>query len=238
MNKEIQQAFSILYYSGKEIKSEKWQAVESPDSMLEVSNLFFTCQIPGSIEILHKETMADLPWSEDHFQERIGGEPLNPGNQYKNWPYYRSNLDNNRFKSHQGDKFSHTYMERYWPPKNKKGIRYNNGDLLDIVERLKKDKYTRQAYFSIWHPEDHSNNSVRLPCTIGYWFNYRDSKLNCTYHIRSCDAVRHFRNDIYMTGRLVQYIAEKINVEVGSLSMWVGSFHIFKSEKWKIKQKG
>lgn len=237
MDKEIRQALSILYYSGKEIKSEKWQAVENPDTMLEVLNLFFTSQVPKSIESLSRETGADLPWSEDHFQERIDGRPLNPGEQYKNWPYYRPDLDNNRFKSHDGDKFSHTYMERYWPPREKRGIRYRNGDLLDIIDRLKGDLYTRQAYLSIWHPEDHSNNNVRLPCTLGYWFNYRDSSLNCTYHIRSCDAVRHFRNDIYMTSRLMHYISQKIGVEVGYLSMWIGSFHIFKSEKWKIRQR-
>ena len=237
MNKEIKQALSILYNSGKEIKTRKWQAVESPDIILEVSNLFFTSPIPLSIQKLSKETGADLPWSEDHFRERIGGSPLNPGDQYKNWPYYRASLDDKRFKSHQGDKFSHTYMERYWPPKEKKGIRYKNGDLRDIIQRLEEDPYTRQAYLSIWHPEDQSNNEVRLPCTLGYWFNYRKSVLNCTYHIRSCDAIRHFRNDIYMTCRLVQHIAEKLGVYPGKLSMWIGSFHVFKTEKWKIKTK-
>ena len=237
MHKEIEQALSVLHHSGKEVETENWQSVKSPDIMFEISNLFFTSPIPPSIKTLSQETGADLPWSEDHFKERISGVPLNPGDQYRNWPYYRPTIDNNRFKSHQGDKFSHTYMERYWPPREKNGIRYRNGDLLDIIERLKKDPYTRQAYFSIWHPEDQSNNNVRIPCTLGYWFNYRNSLLHCTYHIRSCDAVRHFRNDVYMTSRLVQYVAQNLGVKVGSLSMWIGSFHIFKSEKWKIKKK-
>jgi len=235
MRTQIKQALSILYYSGREIGESKWQSVESPDVMLEVQNVFFQSKIPHLKMELAEQTGADLPWSEDHFKERISGKPLNPGSEYKNWPYYRPSLDDSRFRS-KGGMFSHTYMERYWPPK-KKGIRYKNGDLRDIIQRLKEDPYTRQAYLSIWHPEDQSNNDVRLPCTLGYWFNYRKSVLNCTYHIRSCDAIRHFRNDIYMTCRLVQYIVREIGINPGELSMWIGSFHVFKTEKWKIKKK-
>ena len=232
----IQQAKNLLTNSGVEIKSKNWQSIKSPDIMVEICNIYFKMHIPNKIKKLQKECDPDLPWAEDHFLERINGKSLNPGNQYKNWPYYRKSLDDNRFRSNDGTKFSHTYMERYWPP-SKPGIRYFYGNLNDIIDRLKMDPYTRQAYLSVWHPEDQSNNNVRLPCSLGYWFAIRNKKLYCTYHIRSCDIVRHFKNDIYMTSRLVQFIADRLKVGVGNLDMWIGSFHIFKSELWKIKTK-
>ena len=234
ISERIDQALKLLLHSGKEKEPKKWQSVSAPDSMIEINNLFFDMVIPKTKKELERETKPDLPWAEDHFKERVDGSPLNPGSQYLNWPYYRKSLDDERFRNEL--KFSHTYMERYWPPA-KKGIRYPMGNLDDIVDRLIEDPTTRQAYFSVWHPEDQSNEARRLPCSLGYWFKVENDKLDCTYHIRSCDVVRHFKNDIYMTGRLVQWICKEMKIDPGNLYMWVGSLHIFKSELWKIKKK-
>ena len=200
--------------------------------MYEVNNMFFDAVMPETKEELEKQTAPDLPWAEDHFQERVGGEPLNPGEQYKNWPYYDHSKDNKRFR--EGDKqFSHSYMERYWPPRDLKGIRYNYGDLNDLIEKLNENPLTRQAYLSIWYPEDQQNLKERVPCTLGYHILIRDGKLNITYHIRSCDIRRHFRNDIYMTVRLAQWIRDKLKIyfKMGNLYMWIGNLHCFDSEK-------
>lgn len=235
-NKAIDNAIRILLYKKNKIKSNKWQAVELNTELLEVNNMFFEMDMCSSIDELILETKADLPWSEDHFIERISGSS-NPGEQYKKWPYYRKDLDDSRFRK--DGLFSHTYQERFWP-KRKKGNRFIMGDWNDIKERLKMDLTTRQAFFSIWHPEDHSNNNVRLPCTIGYWFKIDNEQLNITYLIRSCDARRHFRNDIYMTQRLamemLSYIGIK-NLRMGKLSVWIGSFHCFVSDEYSLKQK-
>ena len=122
----ITQANRILINSGKTISGSYWQSVQSKVPMYEVCNLFFDAPMPETKEELRLLTAPDMPWAEDHFQERVGGEPLNPGEQYKNWPYYDHSKDNDRFR--EGDKqFSHSYMERYWPPRELKGIRYNYG---------------------------------------------------------------------------------------------------------------
>ena len=98
---------------------------------------------------------------------------------------------------------------------------------------------TRQAFLSIWHPEDQSNNDVRLPCTIGYWFKISNNVLNMTYLIRSCDARRHFRNDVYMTQRLALDMLSYLDnpkISIGKMSMWVGSFHCFESDRYFINK--
>lgn len=211
--------------------TKRWQAIDIKNPIIEKCNVFFDMEICEDKSILAKETKADLPWAENHFIERISGA-TNPGEQYRHWPYYRNELDDNRFRS--DGKFSHTYQERFWPIK-KDGIRYQMGDWDDVVSRLTYDLTTRQCFLSIWHPEDQSNNNVRLPCTIGYWFKVIDDRLDCTYLIRSCDARRHFRNDIYMTQRLVFEMIERLGkngilLDPGILHVWIGSLHCFDSD--------
>jgi thymidylate synthase len=239
INDKIIQAINILYYSGKTIRDSRWQSVETSLYMYEVNNLFFKAPMPEEVNSLAFQCQPDLPWSEDHFQERVGGKPLNPGNEYKNWPYYKAEIDDKRFREKGEDlKFSHSYMERYWPPPGLKGIRYNYGNLLDVVDRLNDNPLTRQAYFSVWHPEDQKDRKERVPCTLGYHFLIREDKLNITYHIRSCDIRRHFKNDIYMTVRLAQWIRAKLNIyfKMGDLNMWIGSLHCFDNEIEMLKQ--
>lgn len=242
INSVIKQAHLSLDSRGYLVKSKKWQAIDSPDSLLEVDNLWLKMDIPESPEELARETKANLPWAEDHFQERIDPKAnKNPGFQYQNWPFYKPSEHNDKFRAEGEGLFSHTYMERFWPDKTIKGtgaMGYNFGDFGDLIDRLKDDPFTRQAFFAIWHPQDQNNDGVRLPCTIGYHFMIRQGKLNITYLIRSCDIFRHFRNDIYMTARLAQYVRDEVNpfLKMGELNMWIGSLHCFGIEKPLLTQ--
>jgi len=227
-------AVNTLYLEGKKVEPLKWQSTTPLDAMYEITHQYLTMDMPELEVDLLTQTNADMPWAEDHFQERVSGEPLNPGNQYKNWPYYRKEDDDERFRGGESkDKpFSHSYMERYWPPRDKKGIRYNYGDLNHLIERIDNDPLTRQAYFSVWHPEDQVDGE-RVPCSLGYHFLIREGKMDLTYHIRSCDIRRHFKNDIYMTIRLAQWVAERLDepIRLGNMYMLIGSLHCWFSEK-------
>jgi len=235
MKSVILNTYKQLLASYTDSNNPEWQAVtiDNNNPMVEITDLFLGFTSVSDSNVLAKEADPDLPWSEDHFQERINGKPINPGKQYKNWPYYKVLNNDSLFRP--DGKFSHNYMERYWC-KGYKGIRYEYGDLNNVINTLKKNRYTRQAYLAVWHPEDQLGDGVRVPCTIGYWFKYNDGALDITYHIRSCDAVRHFRNDIYMTYRLLQHVSESINVKPGNMKMWIGSFHCFKSDLYNIKK--
>lgn len=232
MHQILIKTIKSLVDKGSESKSENWQSIkiDNKNPIIEIDNVFFT--IDTVIDPLH-DFEPDLPWAEDHFLERVNGKPINPGEQYKNWPYYKGLDNDNLFRS--SGIFSHNYMERYWC-KGYKGIRYDYGDLNDIIERLKNDPHTRQAFLSVWHPEDQSNSNVRVPCTIGYWFKIENNKLNVSYLIRSCDAVRHFKNDLYMTYRLMEFISNELGLKPGSISTWIGSFHCFKSDLYTLKK--
>ena len=241
----IRNSFEDLKNNGEIARSQKWQAIDTPDDLWEVINRYIQMDMPETVEELGKQCDADLPWAEDHFQERIDPDcNHNPGYEYQNWPYYRTNTEDNdkKFRNEEQEYFSHTYMERFWPDTTIKGtgkMGYNFGNFADTVEKLKKDNGTRQAFFAIWHPQDQRDDGVRLPCTIGYHFLVRNGKLHIAYLIRSCDIMRHFKNDIYMTVRLAQYVRDQVdpNIQLGQLSMWIGSLHCWNMEKALIDHK-
>lgn len=249
---------SRLVNEGETVEPRRWQGIDAPAAMCEVIHHGFRAPIPGTMLELKDDIPANLPWAEDHFQERVGGEPLNPGEQYKNWPYYRGNVPQHQTESE--NQFTHTYMERMWPRYANmqgcregdialphKGIRYNYGSLSDVVRLLADEPDTRQAYLPIWFPEDTGVlHSGRVPCTIGYHFLQRGCFLHCSYFIRSCDAIRHLPDDIYMACRLVQWILTQLkqrdndewkDIEPGELMMTFGSLHIWDQERELCRKK-
>lgn len=244
-----------LIKHGQVVPTQNWQGNKSPDDMLEVLNLSYSCPMPEDQMNLGQQTKCDLPWAEDHFKERVAGNPLNPGNEYKNWRFWKNNPEANEkaFKA-SGGLFSHTYMERYWPKVagneyarrefgqgirdfSNTGIRYEYGDLKDVIVLLGKDTHTRQAYLPVWFPEDTGVlHGGRVPCTLGYHFLLRNKKLHITYYIRACDALRHFRNDIYLSIRLAQWALVELQPHIlwnslGLFTIHISSFHVFNKEK-------
>lgn len=210
------------------------------NTMLVQRNILISMVIPPDTYTLVDTIKPDLPWAEDHFSERLAG-PTNPGKTYKYWPYH-TDLDNDeRYKK---VTFSHTYQERYYPQNaggnyKMKGIRFSYGGLNDVITLLRNNPTTRQAYLPIWFPEDTwaANNQERVPCSLGYYFYIEHGLLHCNYTIRSCDLFRHFRNDIYLTARLLQTIAKAIEVPTGNLNMHIYNLHLFKNDLYPFKQK-
>lgn len=233
---------------GKTVKTERWQGIPSPDDMFEYLFHSFRAEIPPTAEELIKESSPNLPWADDHLEERIGGFPLNPPPSHVNWPF--AQRGNEKFGGN--TKFSHTYPERIWPkfasdePNSKMtGIRYEYGDLGDVIDLLQREPYTRQAFLPIWFPEDTGSvHGERVPCTIGYHFIRRGDYLHAVYYIRSCDYIRHFKDDVYLACRKVQWILQKLkekdydnwkNVIPGYLSMHITSLHCFNREREVLK---
>lgn len=234
-----------LYDRGYVVQTEKWQGMEITDkhAMVETLNPSFSCPVVEDLQKLRDQIEPNIPWADDHFLERVGREPLNPGNEYKNWPYYKYNPKNDKFRT-EGEKFTHSYMERIWPPQTM-GIRYEYGNFDDVVTLLQREPFTRQAYLPIWYPEDTGvKHGGRVPCSLGYWFIRRGKWLHVNYYIRSCDIIRHFRDDIYLTSRKLLWLLDELrkkdpeawnDVEPGLLTMHIGSLHCFNVEKPLLK---
>lgn len=241
-----------------ELHPPHWQSIDVSKQpaarMRELVNVAFQVALPNEeLQYYRDQLRPNTPWADDHFeQERVSGQPINPGETWKQWPGAHSA---NKFRR-EGEAFSHSYAERYWPnfanqtyggtlpPSNPnvklhhhQGIRYRYGDLEDVAMLLARDPLTRQAYLPVWFPEDTGVvHGERVPCTLGYHFLMRNAKLHVFYPIRSCDFTLHFRDDLYLTIRLLLWMLERcrayapeawLEIHPGDLTFWAGSLHCF-----------
>lgn len=179
----------------------------------ELQNYSYTIINAKSKEV----TGVNQPWADKEFIERIDNTQLiNPGEAWKErkevWTEYL----------HDG-KFAYTYNERI-----------NKLDQLEkIIKRIKQDPGSRQLWLSIWNSVIDINNLgglSRVPCSLGYNFQVRDGKLNMHYVMRSCDFSTHFRNDVYLAIKLLEYVAERTNNKVGDFTHTMFSLHVYKKD--------
>lgn len=257
------------------IHTGEWQAMDTSGSdmhathELEDVSLVWD-RIPASAGgVYNMAPHIDGPWVSEHFEERVSGQPLNPAPSHLRWPYaVRANADHTT-----GTQFDHTYPERFWPkhanggkpnlrgwvdpisdrptiqyPEDQvmEGIRFDYGDLGDVVDLLVRSPLTRQAYLPVWFPED--TGAVvkqRVPCTLGYHFMQRGGRLSCRYYLRSCDVYRHLANDIFFAAALTTWVANQvtsrtngdIHFRPGGLVMHISSLHAFVADKAKIEKR-
>lgn len=175
--------------------------------------------IPGVIQ----------PWADAEFQERItdpwrraqdgscwDANFINPGKAWELrkevWTEYL----------HDG-KLAYTYNELIW----------NNDQVTKIINRLKEDPDSRQLWISLWNPNkdpDFLGGLSRVPCSLGYGFQVRDGKLNMHYVMRSCDFVTHFRNDVYLAIKFLEWVAEKTGWPVGDFTHTMFSLHVYNKD--------
>jgi thymidylate synthase len=100
-----------------EVHAQKWQGMdisERPEAKM-IELILQDMRIAlrtEDLDVWREEINPNLPWADDHFDERVCGFPLNPGTQWAKWPW------GNSAKAHldlEGERFNHNYMERYWP---------------------------------------------------------------------------------------------------------------------------
>jgi hypothetical protein len=231
------------------------QKVTQPEMVTrEIRNVSLTIKMPPGSTQWKVTVNPNLPWAEDHFKERISGEPLNPPPSNEWWPYAQAGNAEHKIDG----KFSHTYPERFYPkfagvggewsidqPDDEHrlnvGIRFAYGDLSDLIEVLAKNKKTRQAYLPVWFPEDLAAavQSQRVPCTLGYHFlmNFQGA-LDASYYMRSCDLVRFFRDDVYMAGRLLQHVSSCVGLDPGFLRLHIANLHAFVGDDAFLRSHG
>jgi thymidylate synthase len=221
---------NLMLNQAREVKTERWQGVAANTDTLELRCVNFEVDLQGNEDLDHWRVDAkpNLPWADDHFLERIGGQPLNPGVQWANWPWANRA---NSFRT-QG-RFNHSYMERLWPKyarrtedgslpigkvgdtrrypasdaRPKFGITHHYGDLQDLIELLSKEPNTRQAWMPLFHPEDTGlGDGGRKMCSLGYQIIVRDDRAHIWYPLRSCDLLRHWADDCYLAIRMLLWI--------------------------------
>ena len=185
---------------------------------------FYSYMILDPLSPINSEYLIDsLPnreWAYNEWLERksgIEGNPINPGEAYK----LRSEVWN-EFLNDQG-KFDYTYSERF----------AKDNQVINVIEALKRDNLSRQAYITIWDSQDSNYLGTaisRVPCSLSYLFQYRQGQLNMEYSMRSCDFNTHFKNDIYEALKLMFYVCHKTGLKSGNFIHHIASLHIYNKD--------
>jgi len=179
---------------------------------LELDNYIY-CVLNPDLSYLH----PTQPWADAEFNERISRTAINPGEAWK----LRSNIWETFLDPNTGC-FAYTYAERF----------SRNNQIDQIINRLKEDPESRQLFLAMWDSSDITKigGISRVPCTLGYLFQFRRGTLNLTYLQRSADFVNHFTNDVYLATKMLYYVAQETSLPVGTYTHWVGSLHVFRKD--------
>jgi len=214
----------------------------------ELFNYSFCVVDIGSIDKVFPTFGQDISWAIEEFIERKSEEYINPGFAWKQRPeMWKQFLERNK------GRFSYTYNERY------------RTQLPLLVTRAVEDPFSRQLILSMWDPtiDPKKLGRDRVPCSIMYHFIARrtiDNKIafDMIYHMRSCDFVNHFINDLFLAGKLLTEFVWQVTVlastnyvannyfnasanealkllEVGDLYMNISSLHYYRKDEDKVK---
>lgn len=97
-----------------------------------------------------------------------------------------------------------------------------------VIDKLNKDRDTRQAVVTIWDPKlDAAGGKKDHPCTTQFNWRVREGRLLMTTTMRSQDAHWGWPYDVVMFSTLHLTIAKFLGVEVGPYVHNVASFHIY-----------
>lgn len=178
---------------------------------LELQNYIYTVTEPDFKTI----PLKNPEWCEAEFNERVSRLPLNPG---KAWTHRREYWE--QFLSKRTHMFDYSYPERITESIDR------------VIHVLTLDNNTRRAYLPVFDITKDKQDwlNTRIPCSLGYWFNYRQDRLNMTYMLRSSDFGEHFNNDIYLANRLQHYVSLRTGLLPGHFTHWIGSLHVFQKD--------
>lgn len=185
---------------------DKYVADDPAYETKELQNYIYTVLQPKPGDLNPIQPWADLEW-----EERVSLW-VNPGEAWKSRAEVWAEFLNS------DGRFAYTYSER---------LSWNIGR---IVAELKLHPESRQLYLGIWEPVNdihYLGGKARVPCSLGYWFLYRQGRLGMTYFQRSCDYSTHMQNDLYLATKMLQFVAKEAGVIPGHLIHWIGSLHVY-----------
>lgn len=103
-----------------------------------------------------------------------------------------------------------------------------------LLKELKEKTNSRRVVFQILQEQDQalldSDESLEYPCTDSITYYIRDGKLYAHTHMRSQNCAVVMQLDFYLQGKLMQYIADKCGVQLGTYSHTMVSAHVFERD--------
>ena len=96
-----------------------------------------------------------------------------------------------------------------------------------VIEKIKKDRDTRQAVVTLYDPGFATYYGKDNVCTPDFQFLLRDNLLHLIVNARSRDAIRGECIDQFTFSYLQELVANSLGVNVGFYQVNIGSLHIY-----------
>lgn len=156
--------------------------------------------------------LAEIPW-------------ILSGNGNVEWiSYFNSNM---RSFSDGDEDFHGAYglRIRHWP-KNIYRTEWKDVDqIVQVVNKLIADPFSRQAIISLWDPSIDNEPSKDIPCNNHICYTLRDGKLHQTVTIRSNDVVWGTPHNAIQFTHLHAYVAGLLGVKMGLFTYVIHNLH-------------
>lgn len=115
-----------------------------------------------------------------------------------------------------------------------------NDQLKKVIEQLKNDPNSRQAWISIYDGKEKDDYKYDTPCTLAIGFDIRrdvgENYLNMTVIMRSNDLVFGYGIDQYCFSKLQEMVANELGIKVGQYTHFAHDLHIYERH-WNMKEK-
>lgn len=112
----------------------------------------------------------------------------------------------------------------------------NNNQLERVIKELKNNHNSRRAIIVHYDLQELDRYATDTPCNVVLNFSIINEKLNLTIFARSIDIWFGFGNDQYTFAKLMQVIANKLNISIGNMHWFVTNLHVYKRHYDKLKK--
>lgn len=116
-----------------------------------------------------------------------------------------------------------------------KVVLQNHDQLLELVENIKLDPYSRRHIITAWNPGELGQMALP-PCHMMAQFYVNNGKLSCQMYQRSMDSFLGAPFNIASYALFTHMIAQVCNLEVGNLIITVGDAHLYKNHLEQVKE--
>jgi thymidylate synthase len=116
-----------------------------------------------------------------------------------------------------------------------KVILQNHDQLLELIDGIKNDPYSRRHIISAWNPGELDMMALP-PCHMMAQFYVNNGKLSCQMYQRSADMFLGIPFNIASYALFTHMIAQVCNLEVGELIITIGDAHIYENHVEQVKE--
>lgn len=202
-------------FHGKQVSGQDYEKLELVFYGFTVKD---TSDLETMLKTAKKETKKDyitMHGAKTWFYDMIENTSLRE-NFWQQHPYTKTFFEN--VCADERGNASYSYGQRVVP------------QLPGLFKRLSKNLNSGAAVINVYNETDINNIGKRSPCTVNYHFMFRDNKMNNIINMRACDVMTFFALDFAKGVLFKDYVAHKLNVEGGNVSMVIDSLHAYKKD--------